>query len=54
MADTKCSKNYDKVRNWYLLGMWSQKQFDNAVGRWITQEEHDLIQKEKENMVSEN
>ena len=55
MAKSKAkSKNYDKVRAWYLIGMWSNKQLDNAVGKWITQEEHDSIKSEKEKLVSKS
>lgn len=54
MAKTKHSKNYEKVRTAYLTGLWCKTWFDNSVGKWLTQEEHDEIEKEKENLVSES
>lgn len=55
MAKAKAkSKNYDKVRTWYLIGMWNDKQLNNAVGKWITQDEHDSIQSGKEKLVSKS
>lgn len=51
MAKTKHSKNYEKVRTAYLTGLWCKTWFDNSVGKWLTQEEHDEIEKEKENLV---
>lgn len=51
MAKAKKSAKYDIVRNYYLTGRWSKKQFDNAVGKWITQAEYDEIQKEKDSLV---
>lgn len=37
------SKNYSKVKKWYDNGRWSKAIVKNAVGRWITEEEYELI-----------
>ena len=33
------SKNFNKVKNFYIDGLWSLGMVSNAVGRWITIEE---------------
>lgn len=34
------SKNYDKVKRWYVLRMWDEVRVRNAVKMgWITEEE---------------
>lgn len=34
------SKNYDKVKRWYVLRMWNEVRVRNAVKMgWITEEE---------------
>lgn len=34
------SKNYNKVKNWYSMKMWSEERVRNAVKmKWITIEE---------------
>ncbi len=37
------SKNYYKVLNYYVAKMWSETMVINAIGKWITQEEADII-----------
>lgn len=37
------SKNFEKVKNYYLLGLWDIIKVHNAVGKWITAEEFTLI-----------
>nr|DAQ07870.1 MAG TPA: hypothetical protein [Caudoviricetes sp.] len=37
------SKNYEKVRRYFVNGLWSKKMTWNAVGRWITPEEYQEI-----------
>lgn len=37
------SKNYGKVKNFYVTGLWSLAMVRNAVGRWITAEEFTKI-----------
>ena len=32
------SKNYEKVKKFYKMGIWSEKMVWNAVGKWITPE----------------
>ena len=35
------SKNYDKVKRYYNLGMWNEVRVRNAVKKnWITEEEN--------------
>lgn len=33
------SKNFEKVKNYYLRGLWSIERVRAAVGKWITEEE---------------
>ena len=34
------SKNYNKVKRWYDMGMWNETRVRNAVVKgWITEEE---------------
>lgn len=42
------SKNFEKVRDYYLRGLWNEDRVRAAVGKWITQEECDEILSEKE------
>ena len=37
------SKNFEKVKNYYLLGLWDINKVYNAVGKWITAEEFETI-----------
>ena len=37
------SKNYAKVKKWYDAGLWSEARVYNAVGKWITAEEFEMI-----------
>lgn len=37
------SKNYEKVKKFYKMGIWSKKMAWNAVGKWITPEEYKKI-----------
>lgn len=37
------SPNYEKVKNYYDLGLWSVERVRKAVGLWITQEEFTMI-----------
>ena len=37
------SPNYEKVKNYYIRGLWDADRVRKAVGKWITQEECDLI-----------
>lgn len=30
------SKNFNRVKNFYVSGLWSLAMVRNAVGRWIT------------------
>ena len=37
------SKNFEKVKKFYKMGVWSEKMVWNAVGKWITPEEYKEI-----------
>ena len=37
------SKNFDKVKDYYDRGLWSEERVKNAVGKWITAEEYTEI-----------
>ena len=37
------SKNFEKVKNYYLLGLWDEQKVYNAVDKWITTDEYKLI-----------
>lgn len=37
------SKNFEKVKKFYKMGIWSEKMVWNAVGKWITSEEYKEI-----------
>lgn len=37
------SKNFEKVKKFYKMGVWSKKMVWNAVGKWITPEEYEEI-----------
>lgn len=37
------SKNYNKVLNYYNKKLWSKQKVYNAVGKWITAEEYEII-----------
>lgn len=43
------SKNFEKVKKFYKMGVWSEKMVWNAVGKWITQDEYKEITGEKYN-----
>lgn len=34
------SKNFEKVKGYYEKGFWSKARVQNAVGKWITEEEY--------------
>lgn len=34
------SKNFEKVKEYYEKGFWSKVRVQNAVGKWITEEEY--------------
>ncbi len=33
------SKNFEKVKKFYKMGVWSEKMVENAVDKWITTDE---------------
>ena len=37
------SKKFELVKGYYDAGLWSKTRVYNAVGRWITAEEHEEI-----------
>ena len=37
------SKNFKKVKNYYDKGLWSEARVHEAVGKWITAEEYEII-----------
>ena len=38
------SKNYEKVKNFYLQGLWDDNRLSNAIEKnWITEEEYNEI-----------
>lgn len=37
------SQNFEKVKGFYDAGLWNEKRVQNAVGRWITEEEYRMI-----------
>lgn len=37
------SKNYNKVKSYYVRGAWNRKMVRNAVGKWITPVEYKEI-----------
>lgn len=37
------SKNYNKVKEYYDRGYWSKVRVQNAVGKWITEDEYKEI-----------
>lgn len=37
------SKNFKKVKGYYDRGLWSEARVREAVGKWITAEEYELI-----------
>lgn len=37
------SSKFEMIATFYLIGLWSARQVQNAVGRWLTQEEADDI-----------
>ena len=37
------SKNFEKVKNYYNKGLWSKARVHEAVGKWITAEEYEII-----------
>lgn len=41
------SKNFEKVKRYYDLGLWDIEKIRAAVGKWITEEEFELITGEK-------
>lgn len=40
------SEKYTKVKGYYDNGRWSKSRVHDAVGRWITAEEYEMITKE--------
>lgn len=44
MATKEHSKNYEKVKRYHSMGIWSRKMLINAVDKgWITAEEFEQI-----------
>ena len=41
------SKNYNKVKQYYDMKLWSLSKVQSAVGKWITKEEYREITGEK-------
>lgn len=41
------SKNFSKVRMYYIKGLWDKQKVHDAVGVWITAEEYKLITGER-------
>ena len=41
--DNEHSKNFEKVMNFYDLGLWSKARVRAVVGKWITAEEYEEI-----------
>lgn len=37
------SKKFETVKGYYDNGLWTETMVRNAVGRWITSEEYDVI-----------
>lgn len=37
------SRNFSKVQTYYEKGLWSIKMVQDAVGRWITEDEYKQI-----------
>lgn len=37
------SKNFNKVKSYYIRGLWTIEKVRNVVGKWITEEEFNLI-----------
>ena len=37
------SANFEKVKNYYDKGLWSIERIHKAVGKWITEEEYEII-----------
>lgn len=37
------SKNFEKVKYYYDHGLWDKERVRNAVGKWITPEEYEII-----------
>lgn len=37
------SAKFNKVKSYYDRGLWNEQQVRNAVGRWITEEEAEII-----------
>lgn len=37
------SKNFNKVKNYYDSGLWKIERVRNAVSKWITAEEYEII-----------
>ena len=34
------SEKFEKVKNFYNMGLWNRIKVYNAVGKWITQDEY--------------
>ena len=43
MAELTHSKNFEKVKRYYSMGVWTEHMVWNAVGKWITAEEYQEI-----------
>ena len=37
------SPKYEKVKSYYDKGLWTKQQVLNAIGKWITEEEAEMI-----------
>lgn len=42
------SKKFNLIKNYYDNGFWTKEMVKNAVGKWITSKEYDLIVTESE------
>ena len=39
----RMSKRYEQVKSYYDNGLWNKHRVYNAVGKWITAEEYEMI-----------
>lgn len=37
------SKNFEKVKGYYEKGFWTIEMVQNAIGKWITEDEYVVI-----------
>lgn len=41
--EERMSKNYEKVKGYYEKGFWTIEMVQNAIGKWITEDEYVVI-----------